>query len=63
PGDKRLVAYVVADEAALLEAVHGEESAKWSAEHVSQWQELSEQTYVQPSNEDAAFNIAGWNSS
>jgi natural product biosynthesis luciferase-like monooxygenase protein len=63
PWGKRLVAYVVADEAALMEAVHGEESTEWSAKHVSEWQALYDQTYVQPSDEHAAFNIAGWNSS
>jgi amino acid adenylation domain-containing protein len=63
PGDKRLVVYVVADEAALMEAVHSEQSTEWSAEHVSEWRELYEQTYVQLSSGDAAFNITGWNSS
>jgi SAM-dependent methyltransferase len=57
------VAYVVAAEGALRGAVHSEESTERSAEHVSQWHGLWEQTYEQPSNEDAAFNIAGWNSS
>jgi amino acid adenylation domain-containing protein len=63
PGDKRLVAYVVADEGALSEAVRGEESTKWSGEHVSEWRDLYEQTYVQPAGEDPTFNITGWNSS
>jgi amino acid adenylation domain-containing protein len=63
PGDKRLVAYVVANEGALMEAVHSEQSTEWSAEHVSEWRELYEQTYVQPWSEDATFNITGWNSS
>jgi amino acid adenylation domain-containing protein len=63
PGDKRLVAYVVANEGALSEAGRGEESKAWGAEHVAEWRELYEQTYVQPSGEDAAFNITGWNSS
>src|SRR5262249_20282784 len=39
---------------------HGTE---WSAEHLSEWQELFEQTYGHPSGEDATFNITGWNSS
>ena len=63
PGDKRLVAYVVANEGALGEAVPGEASGEWGAEHVAEWRELYEQTYVQPSGADAAFNITGWNSS
>ena len=63
PGDKRLVAYVVADEGALGEAVQSGQSTGWSVEQVSEWRELWEQTYVQPSSEDATFNIAGWNSS
>src|SRR5438309_10393098 len=40
PGDKRLVAYVVADEGALLGVVRSEESTERTAEHVSQWPEL-----------------------
>jgi SAM-dependent methyltransferase/acyl carrier protein len=63
PGDKRLVAYVVANEGALSEAVRGEESTAWSAEHLAEWRELYEQTYVAPTGEEAAFNITGWNSS
>ena len=63
PGDKRLVAYVVADEGALGEAVQSGQSTGWSVEQVSEWRELWEQTYVQPSSEDATFNITGWNSS
>ncbi len=42
PGDKRLVAYVVANEGALMEAVHSEQIAEWGAEHVSEWRELYE---------------------
>ncbi|MDH3317904.1 MAG: methyltransferase, partial [Gammaproteobacteria bacterium] len=63
PGDQRLVAYVVAKEGALSEAVHGEESAGWSAEHVSEWREVHEHTHAQSASEDPAFNIRGWNSS
>jgi 2-polyprenyl-3-methyl-5-hydroxy-6-metoxy-1,4-benzoquinol methylase/acyl carrier protein len=63
PGDKRLAAYVVADEGALEEALESGRSQEWSSEHISEWQELYEQTYEEPTSEDLSFNIAGWNSS
>ena len=61
-GTKRLVAYVVPDKAEARDRARG---GQWTAEHVSQWQVLYEQTYDQPSPEslDPTFNITGWTSS
>ncbi|MEZ4860208.1 MAG: amino acid adenylation domain-containing protein [Caldilineaceae bacterium] len=54
PGDKRLVAYVVADG----------RDVTVQAEHVEQWQQLYENAYGQTPVEPASdFNITGWNSS
>ncbi len=50
-GDKRLVAYVVADMS----------QPGIEAEHVAHWQDVWNQAYVAPS--DTAFNTSGWNSS
>jgi len=60
-GNKRLVAYVVPD----TEARDRVRSGQATAEHVSQWQVLYEQTYDQPSSDtvDPMFNITGWTSS
>jgi amino acid adenylation domain-containing protein len=64
PGDKRLVAYVVPDLERLAN-IEPDLAGDWQDEHVTQWLELYERTYEQPSPEsdDPAFNIIGWNSS
>ncbi|MEQ9548564.1 MAG: amino acid adenylation domain-containing protein [Coleofasciculus sp. G3-WIS-01] len=58
PGDKRLVAYVVGDQEADLEA---------QAEQIAQWQEVDNVIYSQrdktPDQDDPTFNIVGWNDS
>ena len=57
-GDRRLVAYVVANPTALA----GEEA--YAEEQVAEWLQLYNQLYAQPSPEsDPTFNIVGWNSS
>jgi len=57
PGDKRLVAYVVA-------AAPAEAAAATQSDQVSQWQAMYEQTYGQlTAGADSAFNVVGWNSS
>ena len=60
-GDKRLVAYVVAEtEKPDAQADRGQ----WEQQQVSLWQSLYEQTYSRPpSQEDSTFNITGWESS
>jgi len=67
-GEQRLAAYVVQGDG----FAGGDELAAWEAEHVAQWQALYEHTYSAPAGGpegetaaggDAAFNIAGWNSS
>ena len=60
-GDKRLVAYVVAEtEQPDAQADRGQ----WEQQQVSLWQSLYEQTYsTPPSQEDSTFNITGWESS
>ena len=61
-GSRRLVAYVVPVAEQARDEVR---SGQWTAEHVSQWQALYEQTYDQPSPDrlDPTFNITGWTSS
>ncbi|GER90174.1 hypothetical protein KDW_43360 [Dictyobacter vulcani] len=62
PGDKRLVAYVVADPE---QQVSAQESAQQQQEYIESWHTLYEQTYEQddPQANDTMFNIVGWNSS
>ena len=61
PGDKRLVAYVVAD--ADFDD-DNDNAGDWHAEQVAQWQAAWNETYSQPSTQaDSDFNIVGWNSS
>ncbi len=58
PGEKRLVSYIVPNQEYRFEA---EED---STEHISQWQNVYEETYHHAeSYRDASFNITGWNSS
>ncbi|PSM49201.1 non-ribosomal peptide synthetase [Chroococcidiopsis sp. CCALA 051] len=56
--DKRIVAYIVLNRDSTQELPNLQE------EQVKQWQNLYDQTYHQPAtNNDATFNIIGWNSS
>src|SRR6185437_10056723 len=59
PGEKRLVAYVVAD-LVRLKAAQQEKPEEAGAEVVSQWQRLYEDTY---SGSGAGPSFVGWNSS
>ncbi|HEX5324358.1 MAG TPA: amino acid adenylation domain-containing protein, partial [Capsulimonadaceae bacterium] len=60
PGDKRLVAYMVAESSALPQA----EAQQTQTEQVSDWQEMYETLYAGPNPEDdPIFNIKGWDSS
>ncbi|HEU5131603.1 MAG TPA: AMP-binding protein, partial [Pyrinomonadaceae bacterium] len=62
PGDKHLVAYVVASPDAAL-TTHDDDDES-STEHVSSWEELFDETYRQSDDvSDPSFNITGWNSS
>ncbi len=61
PGDRRLVAYVVGEDAGGLGESAGE---GWQDEHVSRWQSLYDGTYADAATpEERTFQIAGWNSS
>jgi acyl-CoA synthetase (AMP-forming)/AMP-acid ligase II len=61
PGDKNLVAYVVASAEAALKAADDDESRNQS---VSNWEEVFDETYRQGVEvADPSFNITGWNSS
>lgn len=63
PGEKRLVAYVVTDPAYRGIQRNGTREAL-SAEQVSEWAVTFDDVYGRNgAPEDAAFNIAGWNSS
>ena len=60
PGDKRLVAYIVASTQGLA----GQELERWEQEQVSQWQDLWQDAYSQPQDaSDPAYDFKGWNSS
>ncbi|MGM3305324.1 amino acid adenylation domain-containing protein [Anabaena sp. WFMT] len=61
PGQKRLVAYVVQNQ----QDENSEELlTDWQTEHLSQWQTLYNQTYLQTTAEqNPNFNTIGWNSS
>jgi amino acid adenylation domain-containing protein len=61
PGDKRLVAYVVADTTA---AVTGESQRQAQADQVGRWRTLYEETYVnRAADRDPMFDTVGWVSS
>ena len=63
PGDKRLVAYVVADPG-YRGSEDAEPEAVLSGEQVAQWTEAFDEAYRRGDNvAEATFNIAGWNSS
>jgi amino acid adenylation domain-containing protein len=60
PGDKRLVAYLVANP----EYQAGSVEAQPYSEHLDGWQTTWNEAYLQPGEIlDPTFNIAGWNSS
>src|SRR6185369_13881550 len=62
PGDKHLVAYVVANTAAVFTAE--DDDVESSSEHVSSWEGIFDETYRQGEDaSDPSFNIIGWNSS
>ncbi len=61
PGDKHLVAYVVASPEAAFAA---EDDDDERSEHVSSWEGVFDETYRQGEDvSDPSFNITGWNSS
>ncbi|HEX7772769.1 MAG TPA: amino acid adenylation domain-containing protein, partial [Pyrinomonadaceae bacterium] len=58
PGDKHLVAYVVASPGAAFTSDHDDD------ENVSNWEGVFDETYRQGEDvSDPSFNITGWNSS
>jgi amino acid adenylation domain-containing protein len=60
PGDKRLVAYFVADKSYLGLVQNGPQALK----QISEWTTMFDEAYRRyDSVEDATFNISGWNSS
>ena len=62
PGDKRLVAYVVANQE--QSNVFADENNNIAEEQVAKWQVLYDKTYGDPSKiAEAEFNTTGWNSS
>src|SRR6185503_2306757 len=62
PGDKQLVAYLVADADAAL-AVEQQNQNETTSEHVESWEQVFNETYRQSDIEDPSFNITGWNHS
>lgn len=58
-GDKRLVAYLVANPA----AISGNELEKWKNDQLDQWRDLWQNAYTEEGTLDPAFNISGWSSS
>jgi amino acid adenylation domain-containing protein len=60
PGNKQLVAYIVADKQARIAE---EQESEAEAQQVSQWETTFDETYTQAGEDDPAFNITGWNSS
>jgi amino acid adenylation domain-containing protein/thioester reductase-like protein len=61
PGQKRLVAYLVQK---LQSDKVSDELPHLDSDYISQWRSLYEETYSQTAtNQDATFNIIGWNSS
>ena len=58
-GEKRLVGYLITDEAAL----QGDELEQWKNDQLDQWRDLWENAYVEGEPLDPAFNISGWTSS
>jgi len=58
PGERRLVAYVVASRRA-----EEEDAGDAAVAQVREWAELFEDTYAAGAGADPAFDIAGWNSS
>ena len=65
PGDKRLVAYVVAREESDR---GGSDDSRWERERVAQWRRVYEtviydEVAADARESDPTFNIAGWNSS
>ena len=62
PGDKQLVAYLVADAEAAL-AVEQQNQNETTVEHVASWEQVFNESYRQGEIADPSFNITGWNSS
>jgi len=63
PGDKRLVAYLT-QTCSPTGAGRDGAAPEWTAESVSQWQAVFDETYGRPpAGDDPRFNIVGWNSS
>src|SRR5215213_6974498 len=62
PGDKQLVAYVVADPE-TVRAVEQQNQNETTSEHVESWEQVFNEIYRQVDIADPAFNIAGWKNS